>query len=255
MLLARTFEENGVDTKLLLYDSKRRTTLNFHAKLATGEIEYLFYRNPGADTNIKPSELDFACFSSATTVHFDSLCLTDEPLKSTVISLIKELPAIISYDFNYRPTLWENAADALEATKTVLPLIDIIKLNEEELALLAGGKGISEGCRDLLEKGPSLCIITLGGKGCYAATQKYSVKLPAMEVKVADTIGCGDAFIGSFLTYMAQNGIDPTNIGKEELYKCMLFANTAAALTAKRHGAMGALPSKDEVDKHFTERM
>ena len=76
-----------------------------------GERNFSFARKPGADTQLKKEELDQTLISGCRVFHFGSLSLTDEPAESTTIEAVKMAKAagvLISYDPNYRPSLWKS---------------------------------------------------------------------------------------------------------------------------------------------------
>ena len=247
-----------VDVSGLVYDDTRRTTMNFHAKPCKNEIQYLFYRTPGADTNLSVDEVDYEKIKCSRAIHFDSLCLTDEPTRGTVMEIIriaKENGVLVSFDFNYRDVLWKSSMEAVDCIKSVLKDVDIFKMNDAEYGLLYGSTDIENGTKEIMKLGPQLCIVTRGKNGSYIAYMDKSVSIPVLEVPVVDTIGCGDSFISSFLAFMIKNEIDFESISRETLEKCGIFADTAASLTAAREGAMPALPEYDEVEKIYQGRI
>ena len=63
-------------------DPEARTTMNLMAQPDANHYDCLFYRNPGADTRLRPDELDEALLRSTRAFHFGSLSLTDEPARS-----------------------------------------------------------------------------------------------------------------------------------------------------------------------------
>src|SRR5659263_194005 len=69
--LNKTLLNYHVNTNGLIFDNERRTTMNFHAKPSKDYIQYLFYRNPGADTNLKLEEVDMKEIETAQAIHFD----------------------------------------------------------------------------------------------------------------------------------------------------------------------------------------
>jgi fructokinase len=257
-LLADTLKGNGVDITGLSFDSTRRTTLNFHAKPASGGTEYLFYRNPGADANLQLEDVDPAILARAAFLHFDSLSLTDEPARSTIfalLSLARQCGTIVSFDFNYRPDLWAGAKAALHAVRSILHLVDIIKLNEDECAMLLPDAGQEESSAWILEQGPDLVAITRGAGGSLIIGRAGQARIPALAVPVKDTIGCGDAFIAAFLTCAGRQGFEPRQMDEQALWSCGLYADTAASLAATKLGAMEALPRRADVDYTYRKRM
>jgi len=254
-LLASVLKKNNADVTGLRFDPVRRTTLNFHIRLPNGEYKYLFYRNPGADTNLRADEVDPAVVAQAGALHIDSLCLTDSPAKETALclaSLARKNNVPVSFDFNYRPPVWPDPSIAVEAAWEILPFVDILKVNKNEFNLLLPEKNITGGEELLFGSGIKILLLTLGAAGCHAACPGFHVDIPAMKVETVDTVGCGDAFIASFLTFLIKRGL--TNVTMEQLKESVLYADAAASLTSARYGAMNALPDLSEVDKYWKER-
>lgn len=255
--LADIIKREGVDSRGLRFDRKARTTMNFHAKLQGGVIEYLFYRNPGADTTLRIDELDTELIQGAKVLHFDSLCLTDEPMRSTMleaIHLAERSGAVVSFDVNYRPVLWETPGDFVRCVFDTLPKVDIVKLNDEELILVCPGKETEDAAAELVERGPKLCLVTRGSEGSYFRTKIGGCFIPAFDVEVKDTIGCGDAFIGGFLTRMIKEGLRPDTASPEKIADMVRYADTVAALTATKYGGLPALPLSEEVEMLYKGR-
>ena len=92
-------------------------------------------------------------------LHFGSLSLTTEPGKTTTLELVKAAKAMgkcISYDPNWRPALWKSEEKGIAAMKLGLELCHILKISQEELALLMGGGSITQAildsARELMEE-------------------------------------------------------------------------------------------------------
>jgi fructokinase len=67
-----------------------------------------------------------------------------------------------------------------------------------------------------------------------------------MKVKVGDTNGAGDTFFGATLAQLAK--FDSLNdVSAEELERIITVSNKAAGITTSRHGAIPAMPTKEEV--------
>lgn len=81
-------------------------------------------------------------------------------------------------------------------------------------------------------------IVTLGADGCTLVEREQRRSFPAETVTAIDTTGCGDTFCGVVAAALAQGCAIDRAIGA---------AQKAAALTATRHGAFLALPSREEL--------
>ena len=247
----------NVDTSGMRYCDNQHTTLAFVSLAPNGERTFSFCRNPGADTQITPEDLDKDMLENARILHIGSLSLTDEPAKSTTLTAIeavKKAGGLISYDPNYRANLWHGRTDAIPLMKSIFPMADSVKVSDEELELLFG-KGISheDGAQQILSLGPSLVLITLGAKGVYYATKKgFCGQLSVPKVKVADTTGAGDSFNGGLL-YRLTRREKPLDFTKEEIEKDISFANAVASLCVTKRGAIPALPTLAETEAFMTE--
>ena len=112
-------------------------TLRLMTLDARGERSFSFARKPGADTQITPEELDRDLIANCGIFHFGSLSLTDEPVRSATeaaVKLAKASGAIIAYDPNYRPLLWESRDQAMEQMRRPLSTVDLLKVSDDEIA-------------------------------------------------------------------------------------------------------------------------
>ena len=97
--------------------------------------------------------------------------------------------------------------------------------------------------RYYINKGIDCVIITLGGDGAYVATRDAEITAPCEKVKVVDTTGAGDSFMGAFLYKMSQDNKKPCELTKEDIQEYAKFANKVAGIVVGRRGAINAMPS------------
>lgn len=246
--LRAVLEENQVDTEGLLVDEKEHTTLAVVSVDETGERSFSFYRNPSADVNLKPEELPQALLKDTRILHFGSVSLTAEPARSATLYAAKkarENGCLVSYDPNYRASLWSSPEEAIREMKNALPLCDILKISDEELPLLTGTKDPVEGSRLLSQLGIRLIFITLGANGAFFRLGGQIGSVPGIRVKVGDTNGAGDTFFGAALSQLVREDLNGLTL--ERLTQIAAFANKAASITTSRHGAIPAMPRLEEV--------
>ncbi|MDR2134551.1 MAG: carbohydrate kinase [Treponema sp.] len=255
--LRQVLAEKNIDTSGLLRDGAAFTTLAFVGLNDSGERSFSFARRPGADTCLRPDELPRGILSRCGIFHFGSLSLTDEPARSATLEAIKTARAagaLVSYDPNYRPPLWENEAAAARMMRSVIGSVDLIKISGEELPLLTGEDDREKGARILLDQGVSCVVVTLGKRGADALTRKCAAYVPAPEVPVLDTTGAGDAFWGGFLYKLLQAGRPPADLTRRQLAACNTFANAVASLCVRKRGAIPAMPTLAEVTAFMEKR-
>ena len=248
-LLRTTLEKQGVDVSCLSSDKQVPTTLAVVTVDEQGERGFSFYRKPGADIMLAVKDVDEELLFSSKIVHFGSVSLTDEPSRSTVlhsVRLAREHGAMISYDPNYRASLWTDETEAVSWMKQGLAVSDIVKVSEEELQLLTGRKNVGEGCQYLMQTyGLQMVFATLGKDGVYYQCGDKTGSLPGRIVKVADTNGAGDTFMAAILTQLVQE--ETLELSTQRLAQIVGFANDAAALTCMGSGAIPAMPTREQV--------
>lgn len=228
----------------------QHTTLAFVHLDQNGERHFSFCRNPGADTQLQPQDLDSTVLQHSRILHVGSLSLTDEPVKSATLAAIemaKAAKSLISYDPNWRPSLWKGRHDALTLMKSLLPFADIVKISDEECTVLFGhNTAYADAAHSILQSGATLALITLGTQGVYYATPQYSGRLGVPAVKVIDTTGAGDSFMGGLL-YRITRRQEPLHCTQDILEQDISFANAVASLCVTKRGAIPALPSLADV--------
>ncbi|MDR2785976.1 MAG: carbohydrate kinase [Treponema sp.] len=253
--LRETLKDNGVDISGLVEDPSVFTTLAFVELAVSGERSFSFARKPGADTRLRPEELKRELLEEARVFHFGSLSLTDEPARSAVLEAIriaKSAGAIISYDPNYRSSLWSDEKVAIETMYGVLCYADCVKLSEEEATYLTGEKNHEKAAEIIIDEGPSCVVVTLGSHGADAVTRKNNVYVPVMDVPVIDTTGAGDSFWGAFLCQLIETDTAPGELTKGQLLRAVRFANAAACCVVQKRGAIPAMPGPEEVARYLS---
>ncbi|RLC98600.1 MAG: histidine kinase, partial [Chloroflexota bacterium] len=149
------------------------------------------------------------------------------------------------------------SAEALSQSRLMLKEVDLVKVNEEEAALLTGVEQIDQAnpiqvenaALALLKSGPEIIVITLGSEGSYFQIKSGGAYIPPYEVDTVDAIGCGDAFIAGLLSKLVVGDDWRQNISVEYLTEALNYANAVGALTSLKRGVIPALPTKEEVEK------
>lgn len=254
--LAETLRKEGVNTDGLFVSDSVPTTMAIVSVDASGEREFSFYRNPGADTQLTTEEAVSVIENDLPLIlHAGSLSMTTSPSREAceeALRFAKERGVIISYDPNYRAALWDTEENAVAMMKKLLPLADILKVSDEEMLMLTGTEDFEEGSLVLSGYGPRLVLVTLGSQGVFVRYGEYAEVVPGFRVKVADTNGAGDTFLGAMLAQIAARGEGADllcGLNAETLRDYLTYANKAASLTCSRHGAIPAMPTAEEMGK------
>lgn len=249
-LLREVLASRGIATHGLVLEEGAQTTLAFVHLHDDGDRSFSFYRSPGADTLLRPEEVDGKQLT-ASIFHFGSLSLTHEPARSATLAALhwaKERGALISYDPNLRPPLWSSLAEAKRQILAVMDQADIVKISREELEFLTGSDSLAQGSAQLVrEYGTSLLLVTLGKDGCFFRLGDLTGLVPGFPVQAVDATGAGDGFLGGMLHEILRRGKALEEWSLEELEASVRFANAIGALVVTRKGGIPAMPSLAEV--------
>jgi ribokinase len=130
-----------------------------------------------------------------------------------------------------------NAAPACELPASLLASVDVLIVNEDELAKVAGRHGAVAEVLAGIEV--PCAVVTLGARGC-CATERGSFYLqPAFKVEPVDTTAAGDTFCGALAAALCSGSPLPQALRR---------ASAAAALATTRVGAQSSIPAAAEVD-------
>lgn len=250
-LLLRTLAEAGIDTRGVVTDAESFTTLAFVTLDGAGERSFSFARKPGADTRLRPEEVDRRLIDGTRVLHFGTLSLTDEPARSAVresVACARRQGKLLSFDPNYRAALWASERAAAEWTAWGAEAADVVKLSDEEGRLLTGA-GPEETARILTERfGAGLALVTLGAEGCLLRSRKAAVRLRPPAVAARDTTGAGDIFGGAAMARLLELGREPGSLDGDALREIGAFASAAAALSTLVPGGIPSVPERSAVE-------
>ena len=248
--LTAVLEAEGVCCQGLVHSADAFTTLAFVALAETGERTFSFARKPGADTQLEPAELDRGLIVSSRVFHVGSLSLTDEPARSATLEalrLAREAGCVLSYDPNYRANLWPSEAAAREQMRAIVPQMDLMKVSDEECALLTGCAEPEAAAAALLAQGPKVVAVTLGGDGAYVACSAGGARVPGFPTRIVDTTGAGDSFWGGFLAGFIECGAAPEQVTLEQAVGFARLGNAVASRCCQGRGGIPSLPSRAAV--------
>lgn len=258
-ILEKVLRENGVNVRGLRFDNCVRTTCVFIAQPDPQSQEFLFFRHPGADMMFNGEDIDFGLLGQTRVFHSGSLSLTNVPIREAlweILWLCREKRIFVSFDVNYRPSLWESEELARNTICEVLPCVDLLKVNLQEFYLLTQKNSIEEGIAVLLKGGVRNVVVTMGSEGAFLGNDLGCKKVMGYQVEVVDTTGCGDGFIAGILSRIdsceeAQAG---WKIPLEAFEGFVRFGHACGALTATKRGVIPALPTREAVENFLWER-
>ncbi|UII27284.1 PfkB family carbohydrate kinase [Fulvivirga maritima] len=225
-------ESLGVGTQFVQQDEQHATgTVN--VKLTNGQPEYTIHRPVAYDFIRYDSEIYKYHFDL---IYFGSLAQRNDLSQITLKTLVEQNQfKHIFYDVNLRKDGYNRTiiSDSMD-------MCTILKLNDGEVMMLSDllfqqSLSMKKFCAKVVDQFDiGLILITAGEKGSYIYRHGVLEFIPGYKVKVADTVGAGDAFSAGFVYKFLKTG----NI--------LVASKTANALGAFVASQPGAIPKYSE---------
>lgn len=233
-------QQNHVNSKGMIIDSNAETSLNM--VLIDGNGQRSFITNPkGSQRTLAYNDIYPHISDVGEIVSFASIFVSsamDINDYHQLFNALKKDGRILCADTTKR-----KKSEKLEDLLCILPDLDYIFPNEEEIALLTGNSDPVINADKLVAAGVKCAVIKCGEKGCIIRTKDECIHLPAYPyADCIDTTGAGDTFVAGFLYAMSEG---------MSLKECGLFANAAASCNIEKTGATNGLTSLDEPMRRF----
>lgn len=249
--LKATLDEAGIASDALLFDPEVHTTLAFVQTFADGDRDFSFYRNPGADMMLDEGEVPTDRIRDSRIFHFGTLSMTHEGVRRATLKALlaaKEAGALISFDPNLRPPLWDTLDNAKEQVKCGLSYCDILKISDNEIQWLTGEEDFTAGVDKIrADYDIPLILVSMGPDGSRAYYKGIMAEAAPFRTKdTIETTGAGDTFTGCVLRYVLDHGLD--DLTAADLKEMLTFANAAASIITTRKGALRVMPAQAEIE-------
>lgn len=175
---------------------------------------------------LAPADIPIAAIQQARVVHVDG---SDEDAAILAARTGREAGAAVTCDLDHIGA----------RTRDLLSELTIPILAQGLPETLTGDADPERALRKLRAPHARMRCVTLGAKGALLIDGDRSYRVPAPAVNAVDTTGAGDVFRGAFIVALLR-GESPEQI--------LRFANAAAAISCTRHGAIGGVPTLEEVN-------
>ncbi|MFE5332850.1 carbohydrate kinase [Embleya sp. NPDC056575] len=178
-------------------------------------------------------------------VHTGSIAATLAPGAQTVRELLAAAHAgrraLVSYDPNCRPSLMGEPEAARARIEALVDLCDLVKVSDQDLEWLYPARSPHDVADEWLRRGPGLVVVTRGAEGAYGLCRAGGATIPAVPVRVVDTVGAGDAYTAGLLDALRRRELLSPNgvrgLDASTLAELLVDASSIAALTCSRPGA------------------
>ena len=210
----------GVDTRGLVVDPQRLTSLVLLSVRDPQTFPLIFYRDNCADSALCEDDIqeDFVASAAAILVTGTHFSLPQGArAQRKAIELKKAHGGKVILDIDYRPNLWglgghaagasryARSARVTEVLAGVLPDCDLIVGTEEELHIAGGVENTLEAVRAIRAASSAVIVCKRGAQGCIVFAGRAPERLEdglvagGMAVEVYNVLGAGDAFLAGFL--------------------------------------------------------
>lgn len=163
---------------------------------ATGQATYIIPQPVSWDNMETNDELTNAA-EQASAIVFGSLACRTKVTRDTLLNVLDETTALKVFDVNLRAPHYN-----LATIETLSAKADVVKMNEDEAALLIGGSNgdLKEKITEFQKKyHPQTICVTRGENGAIIWHDYEFFEHPGYPVDVVDTVGAGDAFLATFV--------------------------------------------------------
>jgi len=223
------------------------STLSVVSLDASGRASYDFYLDGTADWQWTAEETGRAPRDSAV-LHFGSIASWTPPGSERIGDLARSMRdrggVLVTYDPNVRPGLLGDHHRGQRAVERAIGLAHLAKASTDDIAWLYPELAMADVAERWLGLGAAVVVITGGADGAWAFTAAASIRRPALDVAVVDTVGAGDSFtaglIGSLIARGLQAPADLARCAAErlapELAGALDDAIVVASLNCERRG-------------------
>ena len=225
VLIRETLRDEGVDVRGVQTVDDAPTGL-FYKWRADGRTLVAYHRRGSAASAMQPADVPSEALDGVSLVHLTGITLAlGEGPRALVLDVARRARAagaIVTFDPNFRPALWESPAAAAAAIEPVLEHVSWYLCGADEASLADAPRA----------------VVRAAGSATVIADGERTEVPPARREAVVDEVGAGDAFAAGF-AYGLLQGWDPLD--------CVRAAHTIAAWALRGTGDWETLPRLDEV--------
>ena len=226
------FRELGADDSLLADSDTKKTGISISF---TNEKDRCFLTYRGTNEGLSLRHMDLEQVKFARHVHvtgYEGTSNHGEYLD--MLTRIKALGDVtVSFDVG-----WDMTGAWYEGIFELLPMIDVLFMNETECCHYTRLSDPEEGARRLAE-GAGMAVIKLGKRGAMAVKDGALTFAPAYPVTVVDTTGAGDSFNAGFVSAFLRG------LPVED---CLKYGNGCGALSVTKLGGNTGFPFREELE-------
>ncbi len=227
---------SGVKLDYVRYSNKP-TCLAIVSLSESGSATYEFVIENTATFDFTPDWLPNPQTEKPALLHIGTLATIIEPGASVLFEWAQSVAkiALIVFDPNIRPVVISDREKYVKQVERWVSISSAVKVSDEDIRWLYPSLEIDQVVNNWLAKGPSLIVVTYGDKGLAGYRMGEMVKVDAVKVVVADTVGAGDTVGAILVEAIVKDGL--SSLSGLRLEMMLRRAARAAAITVSRSGA------------------
>ena len=170
-------------------------------------------------------------------LHIGTLATVIEPGATVLFEWAQTVAKVapIVFDPNIRPAVIRDRDLYVKQVERWVSISSAVKVSDEDIKWLYPSLEIEQVVNNWLAKGPSLIVVTYGDKGLVGFRVGEKVRVDAIKVAVADTVGAGDTVGAILVEAIVKDGLK--SLSGVRLEMMLKRAAKAAAITVSRSGA------------------
>ncbi len=248
--IAEAIERDGVKSAFLFTQGESRSCINIYDEATKKQTELL---EPGITVTNEELRLFLA--------HYETLVK-----KADVVSISGSVPRGVPIQYygeliqlakkQKKPVLLDTSGELLEKNLKFIP--DMIKPNDDEIAMLTGQEHLSEEeilkeAMTLYHSGITYVVISLGKKGSLTVCKDGVFRARVPQFKPVNTVGCGDAMTAGYAIGLAHNmsGIETVRLASAISSASSMCAGTG--MFEKKE--LGTMMGQIEIEKIWNNKV
>jgi len=236
---------SGVKIDYVIYSDKP-TCIAIVSLGESGSATYKFVTENTATFDFNSKWLPNPQLESPTLLHIGTLATAIEPGASVLLEWAQSIKKVapIVFDPNVRPDAVSDRNQYVAQVELWVAISSAVKVSEDDIRWLYPSIAVEEVICNWLTKGPSLIVVTYGDQGLAGYRLGEKVRVKAVQVKVADTVGAGDTVGAILVEAIVKDGL--ATLTGSRLETMLKRAAKAAAITVSRVGANP--PTSEELE-------
>lgn len=256
----RALEREKVDTRGIVRDAERLTSLALLGIRDSSTFPLLYYRRDCADAALSPTDIEAAYIASARAIVVTGTLCAALPTRAAcheIIRIAREAGTDVVLDIDFRPVLWGltsmdmgesrfiSSRSVTDEIRLLLPSCDLVVGTEEEFQIAGGADDIVAALEAVRKVSSATLVVKLGAAGCVVFEHEIPENrrdwdvVEGFPVDVVNVLGAGDAFLAGLLRGRLRGA---------DWHRACVYANACGAIVVTRNSCAPATPTLAELE-------